>query len=210
MKQLLFVFLIILNIQAFGQLERSKSVFWFIPSVDTQINGIASGLVINSMKDTDSLITTEINGLSVELIGVGLFLPLAPSSPIYDIDRNFVYTSETVDSIIESYNYVKYKVNGVSCSAGGIAGQDVHVNGINLSGINTLTGKTNGLSACILLNINGVVNGVSIGGLMNHTIQSKGLQIGIFNKTLNLKGIQIGLWNRNEKRGFPIVNWDFE
>jgi len=45
---------------------------------------------------------------------------------------------------------------------------------------------------------------------MNHTIQSKGLQIGFFNKTLNLKGIQIGLWNRNEKRGFPIVNWDFK
>jgi len=46
------------------------------------------------MKDTDSLITTEINGLGVELIGVGLFLPLAPSSPIYNIDRNFIYTSE--------------------------------------------------------------------------------------------------------------------
>jgi len=94
MKQLLFAFLIIINIQAFGQFERSKSVFWFIPSVDTQINGIASGLIINSMKDTDSLITTEINGLGVELIGVGLFLPLAPSSPIYNIDRNFIYTSE--------------------------------------------------------------------------------------------------------------------
>ena len=210
MKKLLFAILILINIQAFGQLDRKRPVLWFIPSIDTEINGIGAGLIINSMKDTDSSLTTQVNGLSLELIGVGFFLPLAPSSPIYESNDDSFYTTEVVDSIVQSYNYVKYKVNGISISPGGTGGHDIQINGINFSGINTLTGKTNGLSACILINVNGVVNGISVGGLVNNTIQSKGLQIGLFNVTKNLKGFQIGLWNRNEKRSFPIINWDFE
>ncbi|MFC2104910.1 LA_2272 family surface repeat-containing protein [Bacteroidota bacterium] len=210
MRKILFAILILLSIKSFGQLDKTRPILWVIPSVDTQINGIAAGLIINSLKDTDSTLITEINGLSCEIIGVGVFLPLAPSSPIYETHGDNYYSKELVDSIVQSYNYVKYRVNGISCSTSGICGHDIHVNGVNFSGLSTLTGKTNGFSACILININGVVNGVSIGGLINNTIQSKGLQIGLFNKTKNLKGIQIGLWNENEKRSFPIINWDFE
>jgi len=209
MKRLLILFLVFVSIQTHGQIRKNRPLFWVTPSIDTRINGLASGFIINSMKDVDSSLTTEINGLNIELIGVGLFLPLAPSSPIYFEDASFYYDSENVDSIVDSYDFARYRINGVSFSFGGLGGHDINVNGINLSGINTLTGKTNGLSACILINITGVANGVTIGGLINNTIQTKGLQIGLLNKTIKLRGFQIGLWNENEKRSFPLINWNF-
>ncbi len=199
-----------MTVQVSGQIKKNRPIAWVIPVVDTRINGLAGGLIINSLKDTDSVLTTEINGLGIELIGVGFFLPLAPSSPIYSESDDFYLNDENLASIVNSYNYAKYRINGISISGGGIGGHDININGLNLSGINTLTGKMNGLSVCILINISGVVNGVSIGGLVNNSIQSKGLQIGLFNKTTRLRGIQIGLWNQNEKRSLPMINWNFK
>jgi hypothetical protein len=210
MKRFLIITLIFFTVQTHGQnVKKTRPIAWVIPSVNTRINGLAGGLIINSLKDNDSLLTTVVNGLSLELIGVGFFLPLAPSSPIYSEPDSFYYIENKVDSIVCSYNRAKYRINGISISAGGIGGHDININGLNLSGINTLTAKTNGFSVCLLFNINGVVNGVSIGGLVNNTVQSKGLQIGLFNKTTRLRGFQIGLWNKNEKRGLPIINWNF-
>lgn len=210
MKRLNFLLLVLLTVQVNGQIKKNRPVAWVIPSVDTRINGLAGGLIINSLKDTDSVLTTEINGLAIELIGVGFFLPIAPSSPIYSEPENFYMNDDNLDSIVKSYNFAKYRINGVSFSGGGIGGHGINVNGLNLSGINTLTGKMNGMSVCILINISGVVNGVSIGGLVNNSIQSKGLQIGLFNKTTRLKGFQIGLWNQNGKRSLPIINWNLK
>lgn len=209
MKGFLIFIFIIINLQAIGQNYKNRPVAWYIPSINTRINGLAAGFIINSMKDKVPLSTTVVNGLSLELVGVGFFLPLAPSSPIYSEADSFYSIESNLDSIVNSYKLARYKINGISISVGGIGGHDININGINLSGFNTLTGKTNGLSACILININGVVNGVSIGGLVNNTIQSKGLQIGLFNRTTRLRGLQFGLWNNNEKRSLPIINWNF-
>jgi hypothetical protein len=209
MKKLLIFLFILINFQAIGQNYKNRPVAWYIPSINTRINGLAAGFIINSMKDKVPLSATVVNGLSLELVGVGFFLPLAPSSPIYSEVDSFYSIDSNLDSIVNSYKLARYKINGISISAGGIGGHDININGINLSGINTLTGKTNGFSACILININGVVNGVSIGGLVNNTIQTKGLQIGLFNRTTRLRGLQIGLWNHNEKRSLPIINWNF-
>jgi len=210
MKRLLIIFLILINLQVFGQHNKSRPIIWYIPSIHTNINGLAVGFIINSLKDTVPISATVVNGLNIELIGLGLFLPLAPSSPIYCEADSFYCRTKNLDSVVNSYNLAKYKINGISLSAGGLGGQDIQINGINLSGINTLTGKTNGFSACALININGVVNGVSIGGLVSNTIQTKGLQIGLFTKTKRLRGFQIGLWNVNEKRSLPFINWNFK
>jgi hypothetical protein len=136
-------------------------------------------------------------------------LPLTSNHPLYKKDESFYQNSKNIDSLVNSYKLAKYCINGISLSTAGLAGQDVKINGLNLSGFSTLTGKTNGVSESILININGVVNGVSTGGLINNTIQTKGLQIGMFNITKRLRGIQIGLWNVNEKRKLPIINWNF-
>ena len=212
MKRLIFIILIILTAKVNGQIIKNRPILWFIPSLDTRINGVGAGLFINSLKEinSDSVLSTEINGLAVELIGVGFLLPLVPSNPIYFEADDFYQNDEKVDSVVKSYDLINYRINGISISGGGIGGHDINVNGLNLSGLNTLTGKTNGFSVCILINISGVVNGVSIGGLINNSIQTKGLQIGLFNKTTRLRGFQIGLWNRNEKRNLPIINWNFK
>ena len=208
MKRLFILFLLFISVQAHGQIKKNRPVFWVTPSIDTRINGLASGFIINSLKDVDSTLTTEINGLNIELIGVGFFLPLAPTSPLYFEKASFYDDSKNVDSIVGKYDFARYRINGVSISFGGLGGHDINVNGVNLSVINTLTGKINGLSACILINVTGVANGVTIGGLINNTIQTNGLQIGLLNKTTKLRGFQIGLWNQNEKRSLPLINWN--
>ncbi len=210
MKRFLILLFVLINLQAIGQSYKKRPVAWVIPAINTKINGLAAGFIINSMKDNVPLSTTIVNGLSIEIIGVGFFLPLAPSSPLYFESDSFYTIKRNLDSIVNTYEQASYIINGVSVSAGGIGGHDININGVNLSGINTLTGKTNGFSASILFNLNGIVNGVSIGGLVNNTIQTRGLQIGLFNRTTRLKGLQIGLWNRNEKGSLPIINWNFD
>jgi len=209
MKRLLILLSLLITLQTYGQINKKRPIIWVIPSLDTRINGVAVGFMINSLKETDSVLTTEINGLNIEIIGVGLLLLLAPSDPIYHKSDSAYFDNSYVDTIINSYNSAKYKVNGISISLAGTVGHDININGINLSGLNTLTGKTNGLSTSILINMNGVVNGVSVAVLLNKTIQTKGLQIGLFNQTKRLRGFQIGLWNKNEKRSLPFINWNF-
>ena len=209
MNKILFVLFFIISLHTNGQVSKNRYAVWVTPSIDTRINGLSVGLMINSLKNNDSILTTIVNGLNTEIVGAGFFLPLAPSSPIYFESNEFYENIENVDSIIRSYAYVKYKINGFNCSLGGLGGHDIHVNGINLSWLNTLAGKTNGISACALINVTAVANGVSFAILINNTMQTKGLQIGLFNETKKLRGIQIGLWNRNEKRNLPIINWNF-
>jgi len=209
MKTFSLLFIMNFSVLLCGQISKTRNIAWVMPSKDTRINGIAGGLIINSLKETDSILTTEINGLTLELLGVGLLLPIAPSDPLFFEPKDFYKNDGNVDSIVNNYNFAKYRANGIVLSGGGIAGHNININGLNLSIINTLTGKMNGLSASLVFNISGVVNGVSIGGLANRTIQTKGLQIGIFNTTKRLRGIQIGLWNVNEKRSLPIINWNF-
>ncbi len=195
----------------------------YILAYSTRISGVAEGLTINGLREpNDSTVSTIVNGLSIELLGFGLLLPIVPSNPIYT-DADSLYNSELfLDSIVKSYNSPRYIINGLLLSAGGAAGYDVEVNGANISGLNTLTSKVNGISTSIMFHISGVVNGVAIGGIANSTIQIKGLQIsifneaikvqglqiGLFNSTKFLKGVQLGLWNKNSRRRLPIINWN--
>jgi hypothetical protein len=192
-----------------GQITKKRNLLWFLPSANTKINGLAGGLIINSIKNNDRELTTVVNGLSIELIGVGILVPLAPSHPFYGENDKLFTNNIYLDSIVNTYMQEKYRINGISLSSGGLAGNDIEVNGLNISGLNTLTAKTNGLSVCVFANFSAILNGVSIAGLYNSTVQTRGLQIGLFNRTMRLKGFQIGLWNKNEKRQTPFINWNF-
>ena len=192
-----------------GQNIEKTKLFVITPELNTKVNGIGIGLMINSLKFESDTTTTIINGLNVELVGVGFFAPLAPSNPLIPDDVKIEQIAPILDSlIIEATQPKPYKINGLNISLGGLAGHEIQLDGLNISGIATLTSKTNGVSIAILLNLNKVMHGISA-GFINQCLEHKGLQIGVFNQSEKTKGIQIGLWNKNEKRSLPLINWNF-
>lgn len=192
-----------------GQNIEKTKLFVITPELNTKVNGIGIGLMINSLKFEGDTTTTRINGLNVELVGVGFFAPLAPSNPLIPDDVKIEQIAPILDSlIIEAKQPKPYKINGLNISLGGLAGHEIQLDGLNISGIATLTSKTNGVSIAILMNLNKVMHGISA-GFINQCLEHKGLQIGVFNQSEKTKGIQIGLWNKNEKRSLPLINWNF-
>lgn len=192
-----------------GQNIEKTKLFVITPELNTKVNGIGIGLMINSLKFEGDTTTTRINGLNVELVGVGFFAPLAPSNPLIPDDVKIEQIAPILDSlIIEATQPKPYKINGLNISLGGLAGHEIQLDGLNISGIATLTSKTNGVSIAILMNLNKVMHGISA-GFINQCLEHKGLQIGVFNQSEKTKGIQIGLWNKNEKRSLPLINWNF-
>lgn len=192
-----------------GQNIEKTKLFVITPELNTKVNGIGIGLMINSLKFEGDTTTTRINGLNVELVGIGFFAPLAPSNPLIPDDVKIEQIAPILDSlIIEAKQPKPYKINGLNISLGGLAGHEIQLDGLNISGIATLTSKTNGVSIAILMNLNKVMHGISA-GFINQCLEHKGLQIGVFNQSEKTKGIQIGLWNKNEKRSLPLINWNF-
>ncbi|WP_337328323.1 LA_2272 family surface repeat-containing protein [Chryseolinea sp. T2] len=185
-----------------------KRTFTWLPAPDSKTNGVAVGLVHSGINDVSDSASTVVNGLTVELFGFGILLPIVPASPIYDGPDSVYRNKAKMDSIISPYNRARSQLNGLVLSGTGLVNRNLAVRGVNISVLNTFTAKTNGLSACVLWNVIGVVNGVSV-GIFNSTVQTKGLQIGLFNSTTNLRGIQLGLLNGNGKRWMPFVNWNF-
>lgn len=220
MKSILIA-LLFSSLMSYGQSLKTRNVAWTLPALDTKINGMAIGLIINSLKTgNETKLKTQINGVCIEIVGTGIFLPLVGSDPIYTEPDSIYSSIRLVDSIAQKYNLATYRIKGVAISAGGVAGHDITIKGVNLSGLNTLTAKVNGLSTAFMFNMSGVVNGVSIAclgnqtvktngvqiGLFNHTLSLKGVQVGLFNNVKHLKGFQIGLWNNNEKRKLPLIS----
>ena len=66
--------------------------------------------------DFDTSLNTVVNGISFEIIGLGLLLPIVPSSPIYDEDEEFYKDKNNMDSLVNSYSYTKYLINGLAIS----------------------------------------------------------------------------------------------
>jgi len=209
-KILCLVFLIFtMSMPAIGQSLSKSKVLAFTPELDTEINGIGVGLMINSLKFEGDTMSTIVNGLNLEIVGVGFFGPLVPSDPLapYDVARDQI--DPMLDSLIaEAKKPTPYRVNGLSLSLGGLAGHEVQLNGLNISGISTITSRTNGVSIALLMNINSVMHGLSV-GFINYSLEHKGLQVGLINRSDRTKGIELGLWNKNEKRSLPLINWNF-
>ena len=210
MRKLYSFILLILTLASFGQdIERKNHyLFWTYHQRNVTTNGVSLG--IGSFGESMNSYT---NGLKIELIGMGILLPLIPKSPI--ADNEIEYEKLIISPISE-------RVNGIVISgAGNVC--DCTTNGINIGLIGHANRKLNGISIAGVMNIAQKSNGIQISafnesfkmnglqlGITNYSYNTNGLQIGLLNTSKNLKGIQIGLWNVNQKRKFPLINWNFE
>lgn len=209
LKYLAILILISWSFVSQSQSLQNRYLAWYLPSSNSRINGLGIGLVLNKLEKPPLIVTTVVNGVSIEIIGYGAVIPMMGGDPVTNKPDSFYLDSANIESELNNFNYPNYIINGITISPGGTNTTDANINGINISGIATATGKMNGVSMSLLYNGSGIVNGVSIGIIGNNTIQSNGLQIGLFTTTKRLRGIQIGLWNKNEKRSLPIFNWNF-
>ena len=200
----------ILSVCVHGQV-RKKNVFpiWTYHKKNINIHGISLGLA--SVFDEPRL--TNTNGIKLELIGVGILVPLIPQSPIAQNDSAFAELMKAP---------VSERINGLNLSLSGTA-CDCVTNGVSAGFVGQITRKVNGISASVFLNFTQVTNGVQAAfmnesyklrglqlGARNHAKSVKGFQVGLINSSRKLKGIQLGLWNVNDKRKLPLINWNFK
>jgi hypothetical protein len=210
-----------------AQNEIKTKVFSFFAFKQTmhKTNGIKIGIA-SIDTNANSSVT---NGLNLEIIGVGLIIPIIPRSPIAENDSEYIeakkyYSGAKINglNISASGNALNAKVNGISI---GYVGQiQYRVNGFSATSFTNFVQEHNGIMAAIFINeaykmngmqigiFNGVNigNGLQLGGRINVAEKFSGVQIALHNVAKNLKGVQIGLWNVNQKRKLPILNWNFK
>lgn len=152
-----------------------------------------------------------VNGLRLELIGIGFFLGAAPYSRFdrYDslgLERERDYNEFEVNglAIAPAGFGIKGKVQGLVL--GGMINEINKVNGLMLGGVffNEIY-ELNGVNINLLHCRTVETNGVQISAI-NRSKRLKGLHIGLINQTDKLKGVQIGLLNRAGKRWLPFIN----
>jgi len=199
--------------------NKNRFPVWTYHEKDVNIHGISLGLLPFEEYFFDkSRKYSSTNGIRLELIGMGIFVPFIPYMPTFE----------------EGY---AERINGLSLSASG-ATCDCLINGLSVGGIGHIINQVNGISATMFnvigkhngimiapINMSDVMNGlqlgftnnndsdaygVQVGILGNGTEVMRGLQIGLVNVSENLRGIQIGIWNVNQKRKLPLINWNFK
>lgn len=209
-----------------SQERKKRNIFpiWTYHRKNTNIHGLSLGAF--TVFDEPRKVKT--NGIKLELIGVGLLLPMIPQSPIVTTDSNYINWMRSEAS--ERINGINLSVSGSVCECktngiviGGYAQIHREINGLSASLVMNLIQKQSGLQLAILSNETFKLRGAQFGlanwgykanglqvGAYNYSDQMKGTQIGIYNKAKKLRGFQIGLWNVNHKRKLPFINWNFE
>lgn len=222
---IVFIFVFLFSINTLAQKDslfylKPKCPIWFIPSKAEKVNGIAIGPIESGIFKEKQ----KVNGITVNILGLGTFAPLMPeslASRYFKDDNNSrldsIISSELdhMDTIPETYIH-----NGLVASLGGIATQTI--NGISVSTIGHVSSRSNGILLNGLITVifkaqgvtSGIINesfslsGVQL-GIFNKAVVLKGIQIGLSNKSLKGKGFQIGLINKNPKRTTILINWNF-
>jgi hypothetical protein len=209
MKNIYLFIIVIFSLKSFSQdIERkNRYLFWTYHQRNVNTNGVSLG--IGSFGESMNNYT---NGLKIELIGLGVLLPLIPKSPIASSEIEYENLMKTP---------ISERINGIVISGAGTV-CDCTTNGINIGLIGHSNRKLNGISIALVMNIAQKNNGIQISafnesfymnglqvGLTNYSYNTNGVQIGLLNTSKKLKGIQIGLWNVNQKRKFPLINWNF-
>jgi hypothetical protein len=227
MKIIIIIILTFFSINVFSQEYNLKKryLIWTFHTKNTTVNGISVGAFPN-LNDNNRFVKT--NGIRLEIPGLGFLAPLGNGSPISQIDEvsgRFIRQNYKFDEIINGINVSSGtigKINYNGLTIGGIAQFGILNNGIAIAGLWNAMDKSNGIQISGLLNetlySNGIqislanstiiMNGMQIGG-NNYAKEMYGIQIGILNKSKKTRGIQIGIWNINEKRKFPLFNWNF-
>jgi hypothetical protein len=187
---------LILSISSYGQVEKRKNYFpiWTFHQQNINIHGMSIGLL--SFNDEPRY--TNTNGIKLELIGMGILIPLIPSSPIVENDSAFIKLAQEP---------LSEKINGLNLSATGSVCHCL-TNGLTAGFIGQIHHQVNGISTSLLMSFTQKHNGIMM-AMFNDAYYMKGLQIGLVNNGYNLKGLQIGLWNVNQRRKLPLINWNF-
>lgn len=180
----------------------TRNILWCTPSRVETINGMAVGL-INSCVFYDSShneIQQTVNGVSVELIGAGILVPLAPYAPSM---RDSVYSRMTglADSTI-SWTPPAHRrypmVNGLALSLTGTAGLGT-LNGIAPSLIGGYIRHVNGAVGSMMVQYVEELNGLGVGMITMNSYELNGVQAGFFNSTRTTNGVQIGAFNGSDE-----------
>jgi len=176
----------------------------------------------------DSTLTRTF-GIRIEAPGFGVLAPLMPNSPVSKTKSNYL-ASTSVDMIEKIYGInlssgtfgdneiygvsgalmMQYiiKMNGFSLST--ISNMAEKHNGVAVSFLGNESYKTNGMMISGIGNESNILNGIQISALNSILEKGRGIQIGLWNEAKNFRGIQFGLWNKNDKRSFPLINWQFK
>jgi hypothetical protein len=211
----IFIFLFLVSTSSsFSQKRTNVFPIWTYHTRNINIYGVSVGLG-TLWEEDEGLRNTNTNGVKLELIGTGILIPLGPDNAM-PVDN---------DSALKKYQVQprSERINGISLTGTGTVCNCV-VNGASAALFWKMEYKVNGFSASLFINTAQVHNGIQAAGLYNASYKAKGLQIGafnssqhfsglqigLFNESKKLRGIQIGLWNINERRKFPIINWNFK
>ena len=220
MKYLFYKLLFLLSFTCVSQNynEKKRNFFGTFHTQNTTINGIAFG-AFPRIDNEKRFVRT--NGIRIEAPGMGLLLPLIPRMP-----KSFIPDGET-DEIVNGINIsggtmgtITY--NGITLGLFGQIG--IKNNGFAIAGLLNAMNKSNGLQISglyneanhnngiqvALSNITNTMIGMQLGGFNTSREKMIGIQLGLFNSSNNTRGIQLGFWNENEKRKFPIINWNFK
>ncbi len=182
--------------------KKSKYIFAFLPSKAHNMYGLALGPVGSESLCAYPYQKTS-SGLNIQIPGQGLLLSFTAFNPPF---KTYYKNPQAFADTIDHSKQLRSSHNGLVIS---VFGTTTHrINGISLSPWISGGKIMNGLSVNLLWNLYHETKGVSI-ACYNSNLKTKGIQIGLVNKTIKLKGFQFGLWNKNEKRSFPLINWNF-
>ena len=186
MKNIYLFIIVIFSLKSFSQdIERKNHyLFWTYHQKNANTHGISLGL--GSFKQSMNNYT---NGLKIELIGMGVLLPLIPKSPIASSEIEYENLMKTP---------ISERINGIVISGAGTV-CDCTTNGINIGLIGHSNRKLNGISIALVMNIAQKNNGIQISAF-NESFYMNGLQVGLTNYSYNTNGIQIGLLNTSKKK----------
>ena len=211
-KVILLLILTSFSIASFSQqdsikIDKHKTnryIVWLIPSVATNIYGIAIG-PCGSEAICKRPYTKFSHGINFQIIGQGFL-------QTFYINKGFLknnYSIENQHKIIAFHDTTIKRAlhNGILLSPFGTFTDQI--NGISFSCWMSMGRKVNGISFNSFWNVYDQINGISI-ACVNNTIVLKGVQIGLFNSANKSRGFQFGLWNKNAKRSLPIMNWNFK
>jgi len=194
----------IMNAQDSLNTELDKPRFiGFSPSKKTKS---VNGMLIKYYDEIDNEIQPKkVNGIGLGFNGLGIFFPALLLVSIPSID-NWAISDIGVEPLPEKMN----KINGMQLSI--INMEPTVTNGLEVSVSSNISAPsvTNGVAFSPLYNFHHTTRGIAISTIANISQKCRGVQVSLINVCKDSRGIQVGFWNENEKRKFPLVNWNFK
>jgi len=216
MKTKLSIIALLISLIIFGQ--DSSKIKSSLITVNPQktirnTNGFNVGILDDYQKQ-------RINGINFQINPLTLLYPLIPQAISVPIENKSTVTvnglhlstggmmdGKKLNGLGISMYHHSRTTNGLSVNF--FNNTSGNLNGVHVSGFANSSEKGIGLNMAFLGNYSNDFKGMQI-SVFNDSEKMRGVQIGLVNKTKNLKGFQFGLWNVNERRKFPIINWNFK